>query len=86
MVNFENFIGTANRDIVRGTNGANNLSGLGGNDDFLGRGGNDAIDGGAGIDRAIYSGARAQYFVHRLPGGRSWSPTCASVRLTVSTR
>lgn len=43
----------------------NVLTGNEGNNRFVGAGGNDAIDGQAGIDTAVYSGARAGYQLSR---------------------
>jgi Ca2+-binding RTX toxin-like protein len=48
---FENVQGTAQRDVLSGTNGANELNGQDGNDTLLGRAGNDILDGGRGNDR-----------------------------------
>ena len=48
MLNFENLIGTVNRDIIIGTSGVNDLKGGGGNDEIKGGAGADHIDGGAG--------------------------------------
>ena len=56
MVNFENLIGTANRDIVIGTSGANYLDGGSGGDDLYGGGGIDAMVGGVGSD-LMFGGA-----------------------------
>ena len=44
-------IGTANRDILQGTNGIDELIGLGGNDTLYGKGGADLLKGGAGNDK-----------------------------------
>lgn len=48
-----------------------NLNGTGGNDMLKATAGNNAIDGGAGIDTAVYSGARANTTVTRTAGGYS---------------
>lgn len=49
--------------------GAETARGGDGDDWFEGRGGNDTLDGGAGLDHAVYSGARAAYTVARVEGG-----------------
>jgi Ca2+-binding RTX toxin-like protein len=50
MLNFENLIGTANRDIINGSAIANYLDAGAGNDDINGGGGADALVGGTGND------------------------------------
>ena len=50
MLNFENLIGTANRDIIIGNGNINFIDGGAGNDDIDGGGGADALVGGAGDD------------------------------------
>ncbi len=57
MVNFENLIGTANRDIITGTSGVNFLNAGAGNDDVYGGSGIDALVGGTGND-LIFGGAQ----------------------------
>jgi Ca2+-binding RTX toxin-like protein len=53
--NFVNVSGTANNDIIGGSNANNTLNGGGGNDLFIGSRGNDTINGGDGIDTLDYS-------------------------------
>lgn len=50
---FEGVIGSRGKDVVYGTNGANNFSALDGADLLWGRGGNDTIYGGEGADTII---------------------------------
>ena len=47
---FENVVGSAFADILKGDNAANVLSGGAGNDQLVGRGGNDTLNGGPGSD------------------------------------
>jgi Ca2+-binding RTX toxin-like protein len=51
MLNFENLIGTANKDRILGTSGSNELEGGDGNDFLNGRAGADIMRGGDGKDR-----------------------------------
>ncbi|MBL8335356.1 MAG: calcium-binding protein, partial [Rhodoferax sp.] len=48
--NIEHVLGSAQADLLAGTEGANTLLGQGGNDQIFGGGGNDRMDGGAGLD------------------------------------
>jgi Ca2+-binding RTX toxin-like protein len=48
--NFENIIGTSQRDVITGDAGANTLDGNSENDTIVGLGGNDALFGGIGTD------------------------------------
>ena len=52
-VEIENVTGGKARDVVRGTDGTNDLSGEGGNDSLYGRGGDDNLIGGSGADALI---------------------------------
>ena len=63
MLNIEHIIGSAFVDKLGGTNLAEDLQGGGGDDLLQGRGGNDTLDGGDGVDQAMYSGSRGEYFV-----------------------
>ncbi|MCB5175294.1 glycoside hydrolase family 113 [Microvirga lenta] len=62
--------GTAGADKLDGGYHNDTLNGAGGNDALWGGAGDDVLDGGAGDqDRAIYSGARAEYSVTKNPDG-----------------
>ena len=61
-------VGTAGRDRLRGTRGADVIVALGGNDRVVGRGGRDVICGGRGRDRAL--GRRGQGPPCRRPAAR----------------
>ena len=61
-VTIENAIGGGGNDIVVGNAVANRLQG---------GGGNDGMDGGAGIDSAVFGGARAAYTVTK--GSERWT-------------
>ena len=50
-------------DHVNGKAGNDWLSGYEGNDVLTGNGGDDWLDGGGGLDKALYSGTRAQYVI-----------------------
>ena len=49
---FEDAVGGASADTLRGTDNPNTLIGLAGNDSLYGLGGNDLLAGGAGVDLA----------------------------------
>ncbi|MEM8750169.1 MAG: tandem-95 repeat protein [Pseudomonadota bacterium] len=51
-------------DLLGGEGGNDTLFGNDGDDALQGGAGNDTLDGGLGIDRAVYSGNRADYDVH----------------------
>jgi Ca2+-binding RTX toxin-like protein len=53
----ENLIGSANNDILFGSNINNRIDGGSGNDLIYGLGGADILDGGSGIDTVNYSGS-----------------------------
>lgn len=57
--------------ILVGTGDADQLTASAGMDRLQGLGGNDTLDGGAGLDHALYAGARAGYQVGRVEGGFS---------------
>lgn len=60
----------ANAPLTRyGSAGNDILSGNAGRDRLLGLGGDDRLDGGADLDTAVYSGARADYAVTRTQAG-----------------
>jgi len=59
FTNIEGVIGTSGDDIIRGTDGANDLRGAAGDDLLEARGGLDTLDGGEGTDTGILSGVRA---------------------------
>ena len=61
MLNFENLIGTANRDVINGSAGANYLNAGAGNDDVYSGAGNDTLLGGTGNDQ-LFGGAENDYF------------------------
>src|SRR5215831_733853 len=63
LLNIEGIIGSAFADKLGGTGLAEDLQGGGGDDLLQGRGGNDTLDGGDGVDQAVYSGSRGEYFV-----------------------
>lgn len=50
LVSIEDVIGTQSRDVLSGSDVANDLAGLFGDDILDGRGGNDSLDGGPGND------------------------------------
>jgi Ca2+-binding RTX toxin-like protein len=54
---FENVVGSAYADTIRGNDAANVLSGGVGNDVLEGRGGNDRLEGGQGDDTYVFTGA-----------------------------
>jgi Ca2+-binding RTX toxin-like protein len=51
--NFENIIGTSQRDVITGDAGANTLDGNSENDTIVGLGGNDTLLGGSGNDTLL---------------------------------
>lgn len=55
----ENVQGSANNDVLRGTDGVNSILGLAGDDTIEGRNGGDAIDGGDGTDTLVFTSATA---------------------------
>jgi Ca2+-binding RTX toxin-like protein len=59
----EGVIGSIGDDLIRGTDGANNLRGGDGDDVLEGRGGIDTLDGGDGVDRGLLSGERSDYTI-----------------------
>jgi Ca2+-binding RTX toxin-like protein len=63
LLNIEHIIGSAFADKLGGTGFGEDLQGGGGDDLLQGRGGNDTLDGGDGVDQAVYSGSRGEYFV-----------------------
>src|SRR5215813_4048922 len=63
LINIEGIVGSAFADRLGGTGGVEDLQGGGGDDLLQGRGGNDTLDGGDGVDQAVYSGPRGDYFV-----------------------
>ncbi len=63
LMNIQGIIGSAFSDKLGGTDAAEDIRGGGGDDLLQGRGGNDTLDGGDGIDQAVYSGSRGDYFV-----------------------
>ena len=63
LMNIQGIIGSAFGDKLGGTDAAEDIQGGGGDDLLQGRGGNDTLDGGDGIDQAVYSGSRGDYFV-----------------------
>jgi len=54
---------------ITGTAGDDTLEGTSADDTFIGGAGNDSIDGGDGIDRAQYSGFKADYSISRTDSG-----------------
>jgi Ca2+-binding RTX toxin-like protein len=65
--NIENLIGTDYMDFLTGDHGNNWFDGRQRNDTIMGNGGSDHIDGGGGIDVAVYSGNRADYYISDAP-------------------
>lgn len=61
--------GTAGNDNLLGSAVADRLIGLAGNDRLVGLQGNDTIEGGAGLDLAVYSGAKSLYQITKTPSG-----------------
>jgi uncharacterized delta-60 repeat protein len=75
----ENAIGSTAADTIIGNDADNNLDGRAGNDTIngglgndtlTGGPGNDTLIGGSGTDSAIYTGARGEYTLTDLGGGR----------------
>jgi hypothetical protein len=71
IINVEqiSIVGGTGNDIFTGGALADSLSGFNGDDVLRGGGGDDLIDGGVGTDRAVFSGARADYLVTQLASG-----------------
>src|SRR5262249_22070445 len=63
LLNIQGIVGSAFADKLGGTNAAEDLQGGAGDDLLQGRGGDDTLDGGDGVDQAVYSGPRGNYFV-----------------------
>src|SRR5262245_47058489 len=63
LLNIECSGGSGFADKLCGTGLGEDLQGGGGDDLLQGRGGNDTIDGGDGVDQAVYSGSRGEYFI-----------------------
>ena len=60
-------------------NNAANITGSGSTDKFVMQAGNSAIDGGAGIDTAVFSGARSEYKVVKGAWGHAVSDASGGV-------
>lgn len=56
---------TGDYEDIAGSRAADTLQGNSFRNQIRGNGGNDEIDGGAGIDTAVFSGARSQYTIER---------------------
>lgn len=56
-------LGLETADSLMGAAGDQHMVGRGGNDTMTGLAGSDTLDGGGGIDRAVYTGSRAEYSV-----------------------
>ena len=56
---FEELVGSNHNDILRGTDGENDVIGRRGDDLIEGRGGTDFLEGDAGVDTVSYEGAAA---------------------------
>lgn len=56
-------------DRFTGTSGADQLTGTGAADQLQGLGGDDALDGGAGLDTALFAGARSGYQLTKTATG-----------------
>ena len=63
------FTGTSHADSIAGNAGHDTLSGGAGDDTLLGGAGDDLLDGGADQDVAGFSGAAADYTIHRAADG-----------------
>ncbi len=61
--NIENIHGSNFNDNFSGNELANDLQGRMGNDTLRGNGGNDSLDGEVGIDRAVFTGNKADYTI-----------------------
>lgn len=59
----ENAVGGSGNDTIIGNQANNSLSGGSGDDTLRGGAGNDTLDGGTGNNKAIFSGARADYTI-----------------------
>jgi subtilisin family serine protease len=66
----ERIVGAAGSDRLIGGAGDDSLSGGPGDDRIIPGVGNDLIDGGDGIDTVVFAGARADYRVQAIGGGR----------------
>jgi len=65
--NIEHLIGNARADFLTGDHSNNRLNGMANNDTIMGNGGSDFIDGGQGVDVAVYSGDRGDYYISDAP-------------------
>jgi methionine-rich copper-binding protein CopC len=61
--------GGSGSDTLVGSDGADAISAGDGNDVLNGKGGDDFLDGGAGLDTALFSGAKAGYTITHTPDG-----------------
>jgi Ca2+-binding RTX toxin-like protein len=63
LISIENVYGSQYADALTGDTNSNYLYGNGGNDTLVGGAGNDTLDGGNGLDRAVFTGNKADYSV-----------------------
>ncbi|MFN9546551.1 MAG: tandem-95 repeat protein, partial [Cyanobacteriota bacterium] len=86
-------IGTILNDTIRGYAGNDLLSGLGGNDlleggdgnDTLqGGSGNDTLNGGTGLNRALFSGNRADYSITTTGGNTNGTTTVVDLQPAIN--
>ncbi len=86
-------IGTILNDTIRGLAGNDLLSGLAGNDLLEGGDGNDTlqggsgddtIDGGVGLNRAIFTGYRADYSITPIGGSLNGTTTVVDLAPTIN--
>lgn len=82
LVSIEAASGSPFNDVLRGNAENNVLEGGNGNDVLVGRFGDDSLIGGTGIDRAVFSGSRAEYsFGQGLVSGPNGTDSTSSVEL-----
>ncbi|WP_422362893.1 tandem-95 repeat protein [Pyruvatibacter mobilis] len=76
LSSFENIVGSAHADTLKGDSAANIITAGDGDDVLLESSGNDDLQGGAGTDEVRLAGTRADYAVAMLANGK-WTITHA---------